>query len=246
MFPRSCKCLLRAVRAGFLALVGVTATGCGSLGANGGFGAAQVRFVHVSAGTPEVDFYVNGTAAAYGLNFASYTSYLPVSAGTARLSVHRPGTAYALATVQTAMSAGRQYTAVVSHRPGTLEERIYPDQDTPAPEGHVALRVLNEAEGAGALSVYVTPVHDGEAAGNPVAILHVVADAASGYVDVAADASGSYVLTATVAQAGLNVPVGSLTLKAGSGAVRTIVLAGTAQAGVRGVTGFALDDADPF
>jgi hypothetical protein len=133
---------------------------------------------------------------------------------------------------------------VVSHRPGSLEEHVYPDQDTPAPEGHVAVRVLNEAEAAGTLTVYVTPVENGDSTPGPIGLVHVGTDAASDYLDLPARGSGSYMLTATVAQAGLNLPVGSVTLKAASGAVRSVVLSGTAQAGVHGVTGFVLDDAD--
>ncbi len=189
-----------------------------------------------------MDFYVNGTGAAYGVGFENFTSYLPVSPGVANLSVNRAGLGQALVASQNVLLGGHQYTAIVSHGLGSLQQHVYPDQDTPAPAGQVALRVINEVEGAGALTVYVAPVHGN---GASVATLNVTAGTASSYVN--APASGGYLVTATTGDRGINLPVGSVTVKLGSGAVRTVVFAGTALPGGHGsVVGFTLTDADPF
>ena len=167
-------------------------SGCGGVGVESSLSAAQVRFVEVSPGAPEMDFYVNGTGAAYNVDFANFTSYLPVSPGTASLSVTPAGTAQTVATAQ-----------------GTLN-------------------VAGTAGGGAA----------------PLGGMTLAVGAASGYLTV--PANGTYTLTATVAEGALNVPVGSVTLKARSGAVHTVVFARAtgALASARGVVGFVLNDVE--
>lgn len=229
---------IAALCAGTLAL-----SGCGSLATDSGLSAAQVRFVAASASAPEMDFYVNGTGAAYGVGYQSFTSYLPVSPGTANLTVNRSGGKHPLATAEGVLSGGHQYTAIMTLVSGTLQERVYPDQDTPAPAGQLALRVLNEIEGAGSVSVYVVPA-GAAATAAPSAVISVPFGAASTYVSV--PATGAYTLSATVGERGLSIPVGNVTVKASSGAVRTVVFSGTAPVSGRGnVAGFALTDVDP-
>ena len=217
-------------------------SGCGGVGVESSLSAAQVRFVEVSPGAPEMDFYVNGTGAAYNVDFANFTSYLPVSPGTASLSVTPAGTAQTVATAQGTLNGGRQYTAVVSRGLGSLQERVYQDQDTAAPAGLMAVRVLNEVEGGVPVTVYVAGTAGGGAA--PLGGMTLAVGAASGYLTV--PANGTYTLTATVAEGALNVPVGSVTLKARSGAVHTVVFARAtgALASARGVVGFVLNDVE--
>lgn len=233
----------RTFSAGLAAVAAVCSvglSGCGSLAMDAGSSAAQIRFVQLSPGSPELDFHVNGTGAAYGLGFASYTSYLPVSPGTASLSATKSGTAQALVNAQGTLSGGQQYTAVISHGLANLQERVYPDQQTPAPQGEIALRVIDALEGVGAVTVFITPGTSGTSA--PVSTLNVPSGAASGYL--VEPASGSYTVTAAVAEGVLEVPVASVTVKAASGAVRTVVFGGALQAGGHGAVGFALEDAD--
>ena len=213
--------------------------GCGSLGVDTSLSAAQIRFVQVSPGGPDMDFYVNGSGAAYGLGFATFTSYLPVNPGLTSLSVTKAGAGQALAQGQTGLLAGHQYTAVLSHGMGNLREVVYADQDTPAPQGQIAVRVLNEVEAMPAVSVYVVPAGSGGGV-PPVAVFSLSAGGASGYLDL--PANGSYTVTAMVAEGALNVPIGSVTVKAVSGAVQTLIFGGTVQSGGHGIVGFALED----
>lgn len=236
-YVRTC---IPRVAAAILALCSLGLSGCGSLAMDAGSSAAQIRFVQVSPGSPELDLHVNGTGAAYGLGFASYTSYLPVSPGAASLSATKSGTGQALVNVQGSLSGGQQYTVVVSHGLANLQERVYPDQSTPALQGQMALRAINAVEGVGAVTVYITPGTSGTT--TPVSTLNVASGAASGYVDE--PASGSYTVTAAIPEGVLQVPVASVSVKASSGSVRTVVFAGAPQAGGHGVVGFALEDAD--
>lgn len=209
------------------------------MGAENGLSAAQVRFVQISPGSPEMDFYVNGTAAAYGVGYENFTSYMPVSPGSASLSANRSGLGQTLASAQTALSGGRQYTMILSHGLGSLQEHIYADQDTPAPAGQMALRVLNEVEGLGAMTVYIAAAHRGSA---PATAISVPAASVSGYI--AAPAT-DYTVTATQESHGVNLPLGTVTVKASSGGVRTVVFAGAFQPETHNsVVGFTLIDAD--
>lgn len=234
-----------AMRRGGVALVtGVLAfavAGCGSSGNFGAFPAARVRFVQVSPGAPEMDFFVRDAGAAYQLSYESYTSYLPVSPGDASFSASRAGSAQSLAGTQMMLAPGRQYTAVLVHGLGSLEERLYPDQDTPATPGQTALRVLNEVEGTGALQVYVSAT-DASGQPSPLRELTVLAGAASAYLELPAGVS--YTVVSTTNHNSLNLPLGSVTLKAVSGATRTVVFAGVAHGESHRVVGFTLNDAD--
>ena len=233
---------LRLLQGTALCVAALGASGCGTVGYDSSLSAAQIRFVDVSPGSPEMDFYVNGSGAAYSVGYANFTSYLPVTPGAASIGAHRGGTGLAVATAEMNLTGGRQYTAVLSHGLGNVQERIYLDQDTPAPAGQVALRVLNEIEGAGAVSMYVSPSSSAGPVGAPVSVLSVASGGASAYANV--PVAASYTVTATVAEGALNVPVASVMVKAGAGAVRTVVFSGTSQVRVKDVVGFVLDDAD--
>ncbi len=188
-----------------------------------------------------MDFYVNGTGSAYGVGYESFTSYLPVSPGTADLSIHRAGTGRGLLTTQAALSGGHHYTAVVSHTLGSLQERVFEDQEAPAPAGQMALRVVNATGGVSPLTVYVAPTRSSTAV--PETALPVATGTASAYL--LKTAGVDYTVTATVADGGLSLPVASVTVKSGSGAVRTVIFGGTALPGGHGaVVGFVLTDAD--
>ena len=216
-------------------------SGCGSVGYDSSLRAAQVRFVDVSPGSPQMDIYVNGSGAAYGLGYANFTSYLPALPGTASVSANRAGTGLTLASEEMMFSGGHQYTAVLSHGPGNLQERIYQDEETPAPAGQIAVRVLDEVEGTGSINVYVS---SGNGPGFAVvaSVQSLTPGAANRYLNL--PAAAAYTVTATLAEGALHVPLGSVTVRAGSGAVRTVLFAGTTQGGSKNVVGFVLDDAD--
>ncbi len=225
-----------------MCLLSVACTGCGSVGADSGLSVAQVRCVELSAGAPEMDFHVNGTGAAYGVGFANFTSYLPVSPGATSISAHKAGAEQAIISAQAQLAGGQQYTAVVSRHNGALQEHVFQDQNAPAAPGQIAVRVLNELASTLPVTVYVAPL-DGEGNSGPPTVLNTGITGASAYLTLAT--ARSYLVTATVFQGGLNLPVASLVVKASSGAARTVVFAGEVQTGTHNAVAFVLSDADP-
>ena len=217
--------------------------GCGSLGADVASGAALIRFVEVSPGSPELDFYVNGTGAAYGLGFESFTSYLPVSPGGTMLSVREAGGPHTLAISQTTLAGGHQYTAILRRGLGNLHQEILQDQSEPASAGEISLRIVNAIEGLPSLAVHLTSERAGGTAATPLT-LTLAEGAESGYMRL--PAGETYEVIAVAAGSTTALPLSKSMVRADSGSVRTLVLAGVAKAPNHGhVVAFVLDDADP-
>ncbi len=227
---------------GLLALLCLSLTGCGGV-STGTLGAAQVRFVEVAPGAPEMDFYVNGSGAAYGIGYETFTSYLPVSPGTATISVNKAGAGQLLGTTQGNLTGGHQYTAVVSHGLANLQEHIYQDQDTPAPAGQIAVRMLNEVEGGGPLTLFLAPAAFPSRSHTASPAFTLASGGSTAYLLL--PAGTDYLLTAAQPDKTLAVPLATVTLKGVSAAVRTVVFAGTIQAsGHANVVGFTLSDVE--
>lgn len=223
-----------------LCLSGLITSGCGSVGADSSLSVAQVRFVEVSPGAPEMDFHVNGTGAAYGVGFATFTSYLPVIPGASVISANKAGSEQAIVATQTQLAGGHQYTAVISRRAGSVQQHVFQDGDVPAPVGQIAVRVLDELETTVPVTLYIAPAGTDGTSGSP-AVLSAGAPGAGTYRYL--PSTGSYLVTASVSQGGLSLPVASIVVKAASGAVRTVVFAGEVQAGTHNAVAFTLDDA---
>ena len=216
-------------------------SGCGSMMVNAT--EAQVRFVDTSVDAPALDGYLNGTGTAYNLGFATFSSYVPIAAGTYQFSANRANTGQALASGRAALVSGHQYTAVVGNRLGDLQEHIYPDASPPSIAGTIAVRVLNEAEG-GPVDVYLVLNVGLLASASPVAT-NLAYSANAGYARVPSNAS--YMIF--VVPAGSSplatgaVKVGGASVSGGSGTARTLVLTEAAKDG-KAVYGIVLEDAE--
>lgn len=142
------------------ALLGVAVgmiAGCQSMETSPGT-TAQLRVIAASPDAPGMDFYARGKALAYGMDFGSASSYVPLTAGNkVRLSATTANTAQTLVKTQAPLVAGRQYTAVVNNVAAGLEETIYPDKTQPAPNGQVELRIIDAATRAGGVDLYLVP-----------------------------------------------------------------------------------------
>jgi hypothetical protein len=117
----------------------------------------QVRVIAASPDAGSMDFYAGQTALAYGVDFGTASTYVPLSAGNMRLSATTANSSQMLVASDTTLAAGRQYTAVVTNVAASLEESIYADQTTPAPAGDVAVRVIDAATRAGSVDLYMVP-----------------------------------------------------------------------------------------
>lgn len=203
------------------------AAGCGSLQAPGSGETAQVRFVALSRSSPDLDLYLNRSGVAYGLSFESFTSYLPVSAGSTEVAAHRTGREAVLSAAEYALAAGRHYTVLLTHAAASPEPHLFADQEGPAADGHTLLRVINGSSRAHSLTFFVTPsVVAGddlakETALAPVATFRLAANTASEYVSLSA--KGDYTVEAVTPGEGVQLPLRSVSLHAAPGAVRSVV-----------------------
>lgn len=238
---RKIRCRLAAAVIAAVAVLGLS--GCQSM-VGSSTESAQVRFIDTSVDSPALDLYVNGNGAAYSLGYATFSSYIPVTPGTSLISANRANTGQALVNAHAALAAAHQYTAVVSSRLGSLQEKIYPDLTPAAVPGMLSVRVLNEADGA-PLDVYLVPGSGSLASAAPLAS-GLSFTGATGYEHIAANTAYTVAaIPAGAAPSAANaVTVSGITLTGGSGAVRTVVLSDLAGADGKGVYGFVLDDGE--
>lgn len=118
---------------------------------------AQLRVIAASPDSPQMDFYLGNTALAYGVDFGSVSSYVPLAPGSVTVSAHTANSRQMLISANAGLVAGRQYTAVVTNIAASLQETIYADQTEPAPAGETALRIINAGTRAGSVDIYLVP-----------------------------------------------------------------------------------------
>lgn len=226
-----------------LLALGTALTGCGSLGEDASQTVAQVRLVEMAPGAPDLDLYLNGSGAAYGVGYESFTSYLPVAPGGVTVALHRAGGGQALTSGEVMLNGGHQYTVIATRHGGSLQQHVLVDAEDPAAPGRMGLRIVNEVGGAGTLAFHVAAFAK-EGQHGTASRVDVSAGAASSYLDLPADPEG-YEVEATLPGAGLTLPVAKVTVHGRSGSIRTVVFGGSlAPGGHPAVIGFVLADAD--
>ncbi len=206
---------------------------------------AQVRVIAASPDTGSVDFYAGGTALAYGMEFGSASTYVPLAPGNVRLSANTASTNQMLVAENLGLVAGRQYTAVVTNVAASLQETIYADQTTPAPAGDVAVRVIDAATRAGNVDLYMVP-SGGRLTASAAVRAGVAFGASTGYALVPAGTYSLVVVPAGTAPTNQALPLmtGPQTSYA-AGAVRTVVLVDHPNPSMPGVDAITANDYDP-
>src|SRR5579875_3146365 len=206
---------------------------------------AQVRVIAASPDVGSMDFYAGSTALAYSVDFGSASTYVPLPAGSVRLSANTANSNQMLVTARAGLVAGRQYTAVVANVAASLQETIYPDQTTPAPAGDVAIRVIDAATRAGGVDLYMVPA--GEKLKATAAVRAGVAFGAStGYVILPAGTYSLVVVPAGTAPTNQALPLMTAPQTAyAAGAVRTVVLVDHPNTPAQGVDEIVTSDYDP-
>jgi hypothetical protein len=198
-------------------------TGCQSIQLNANT-AAQLRVIDASPDAGGIDSYQNSAGLAYNLSRGMVTTYVPMQPGPYALSAAKAGTRQTLALDNVTLIAGRQYTTIIGNVMAGLQQTLYVDQAQPAPNGEIAVRLLDQATRAGAVDVYFVPGSGRLAFTAPLAT-NLNFGSNSGYLKLPA---GTYALV--VAPAGTSPTSSSATLLSGaqvgyaSGAVRTVVL----------------------
>ncbi|GAA4915052.1 sortase family protein [Actinomycetospora succinea] len=151
-----------ALAVAVLAVVGVT-VGLGVRTATADAATGMLRIAHLSPVTPSVDMYVAGpdlpeTLVAPGVGYRGTSPYLTEPAGTYTLTARPAGAAPEsppAVRVSLEVPAGTAQTAafVDSTTTGAPELQVLDDQTAPAPAGSAQVRVVQGANGVGALDV---------------------------------------------------------------------------------------------
>lgn len=184
---------------------------------------SQVRVIDASPDAPAIDIRQNADTGLYNVAFGTVSSYIPVAPGAYTHAAYAAGTAQRLATVRGSFTDGGQYTVLTGNTAAALQMSILRDRSTPAPAGHVALRIVTQTTLPAAFDLYLLP------AGSPMTALVPLASHASygantGYINAP---SGTYSLVAFPAGSS---PLATRPIYNGaqasypSGAVRTLVL----------------------
>lgn len=120
---------------------------------------SYVKFIHASAGAPNVDVQIGNAFAAQNAAFGTATStYAKVPAGTSeKIQVFAAGkdTTAVLSASQT-LDMNQYYTIIALNTPASLQAAIENDDLTPPPSGDCKLRVVHASTLAGSVDVYVT------------------------------------------------------------------------------------------
>jgi hypothetical protein len=218
--PQSGFLAARVLRTSLAALAVAMLAGCQGIDMS----SPNLRVIDASPDAGALDAYQNNTGFAYNLGLGTVTSYVPMTPGTYTLTAEKSGTRQALAASTVALLAGRQYTAVISNVAAGLQQTVLLDQNTPAPAGQTAIRLVQDATRSGAVDVYLVPKSGHLAASSPLAI-NLVFGANSGYLLVPA---GTYAID--VVPVGTTLASNTVTLLSGaqtdfaSGSVHTVVL----------------------
>jgi hypothetical protein len=118
---------------------------------------AEIRFIAASPNAPGLDIYEGNTPVIFNMGFTNVSTYVPISPGSYRFTVKTDGSNQTLVSTVGTISAGHQYTVMVSNIAATLQETVFTDQSQSAPSGQIAVRIINEATQSGPYDVYMVP-----------------------------------------------------------------------------------------
>lgn len=186
---RASRALLRSLSALLLvaavSLVGALAlAGCQQV--QGYSPVSLVRVIDASYNAPALDVYIGGSLVATNLGqgeITPYGTYGPTPS--TKITVTSTQNTNALVSTTGTLQANQSSSVLITDINATYEVTLLADQSTPAPSGHSAYRVLNQAPSTGPIDVYFlagTTAAD-YAAAKPV-ITALAVGATSGYVTI--------------------------------------------------------------
>ncbi|RXS97820.1 DUF4397 domain-containing protein [Silvibacterium dinghuense] len=133
----------------------LTLTGCESVASTQQ--STLVRLIDASSNALGVDLYANGTKIVANQGFPTFSNYADVSSGTISLKVYPTGkTTPVDAQASGTLTAGGQYSLLLTDSGTGEATTLLTDQATAAPSGDFALRIVQEASTVGAVDVYLT------------------------------------------------------------------------------------------
>jgi Domain of unknown function (DUF4397) len=119
---------------------------------------AMVRVIHLSAGVPKVDLYVDGTRTVAGVPFRTASRYHSLPAGAHTLAIRPAGSAAGstpLASARASITAGAPYSAVLMGASAQLKAVVAKDDFTAPPAGRAKLRIVDAAPQSPPLDIAV-------------------------------------------------------------------------------------------
>jgi hypothetical protein len=177
---------------------------------------AMVRVVHLAAGVPDADVYVDGTKVVAAVPFKTASKYHRMPASTHTLTVRRAGSTANSAPVASArvtVQPGTPYTLVLLGAPQQLQVRVAKDDFSAPPSGKAKLRIVNAAPQSPPLDIGV--------AGGPTLFHNVTFGMVSNFVTIPAGrfslevrAAGSSTVLFT--QGASQLPAGAIITVAGT------------------------------
>jgi len=215
----------RAFQLGALATLLVGLPGCQSIAVTS-TNVSEIRVIEASPdpNVPGLDFYLNNTALAFNVGYATISSYIPVAPGAYTITADADKTTQTLVSATATLANGNAYSAIVGNQLANLSETILQDQTQPAPSGEISLRFVDQASKVGAVDVYLIPTGSTLITTLPF-LTNVTFTENTGYLNIPANT-----YTIAIVPTG-TVPIATtLTLFTGSqvayasGAVRTVIL----------------------
>ena len=119
---------------------------------------AMVRVIHLSAGVPKVDLYVDGTRTVAAVPFRSASRYHSLPAGAHTLALRPAGSSAGsapLASARASITAGAPYSAVLLGASAQLKTVVAKDDFTAPPAGRAKLRIIDAAPQSPPLDIAV-------------------------------------------------------------------------------------------
>jgi hypothetical protein len=189
-------CTRYALRLGAAALAVSALSGCQSIDVNSS-NAALVRVFNASPDSQGFDYYVGKTAIVYNVGFGAFNlGYVSLPPGTQTITTDQTSTTQVLAAVNASLGSQKNYTVITSNMAANLQETVFADQNTAAPSGQIAVRVINEATRIGAVDIYLVPSGGKLSTTLPFAT-GIAFNMNSGYIDIPAATTYSVAVVPT-------------------------------------------------
>jgi Domain of unknown function (DUF4397) len=181
---------------------------------------AQVRLVNATYDYDKLDLGVDGQVLQSQVSYGNTAGYAAVDPGKASSTLSQTGSATALLSFTPAVGKDKYFTLLAYGSLGALKQLLLDENSGAADDNKTQLRVVNAAQDAGSLDVYLTGSNDVLAASVP-ALAGATFGASSSWLNVT---SGTWRLRVTVAGSKTDLPLDLPTLTLSGKQVVTLVL----------------------
>jgi hypothetical protein len=193
---------------------------CGALlltacGGSGSGSKAHVRLLNAAPSFAKLDLSNNNATLNSGVAYASAGSYADVDTSNTASNVLNSTTGQSVAATTPTLTGGNNYTIIAYGNGSTVRTALLGENETAPDTGKAKLLVLNLAQDAGTLDVYLTGTSDPLSSATPLSSGYNLLNAGTFRVRVTGQGAAS----------DLRLDLPAVTL--GSGSVNTLILLGT-------------------